>query len=107
MIMPSTENNLGTQMVALISQIAAEQRPAEAGSLAVNAQLERFVLDLKREFSALTSPWLNRDQAAAYLQVSTSTLDNMRGKGALKTYWLGDTPRFKRSELDGLMKEKQ
>jgi hypothetical protein len=43
---------------------------------------------------------MRRDDAAAYLNVSPRTLDTLRETAGLPTRWVGDSPRFDRSELN-------
>jgi len=57
-------------------------------------------------------PWLNKEEAAKYLSVCESTIDNLESRGMLKGYriYLGKKKpivRFKQEDLDSLFVRRQ
>jgi len=54
------------------------------------------------------SPWLTREEAAAYLKCSTKVIDRLRKSGHLKTYTnaKNGTPLFRKDDLDSCMETK-
>ncbi len=49
----------------------------------------------------ITSPWMTRDETAAYARVHPLTIDNMAADGRLKAYYLGPrVKRFHRADID-------
>lgn len=59
--------------------------------------------ELKQEFLTSSSPWLSRREAASYLGVSLSSIDNYVRWGQLERYKIDSGTRFKRADLDKLL----
>ncbi len=59
------------------------------------------------EINRLSTPWADKKGAAEYIRKSTRDLDRLIGMGDLKAYYCGDSPRFKKADLDRLMREKK
>lgn len=49
---------------------------------------------------AANSPWLTRDDAAAYARCSTSEIDRVADAGVLPRYQRGGTPMFRKDDID-------
>ncbi|WP_421921163.1 helix-turn-helix domain-containing protein [Marinifilum sp.] len=52
----------------------------------------------------IESPYLNTAEALSYLKVCRKTLHNWIGKGIITAYKIGNTNRFKRTELDAALR---
>lgn len=54
----------------------------------------------------ITSPWLTREEAAAYLKVNERTLDRYRQDGHVQAHKLAGTQsiRYRRDDLDAMLK---
>jgi excisionase family DNA binding protein len=50
------------------------------------------------------SPWLSRAAAAAYVHVSTRTLDRHVRQGRIRVERVGDRPLFHRDDLDAYVR---
>lgn len=59
--------------------------------------------EIKSELVKQSSPWLNRQSAAAYAHCSERCIDELADRGLLKRYWLGVLPRFKKADLDAVI----
>lgn len=55
----------------------------------------------------LTSPWLNRADAAAFAGCSASQIDNLVNQGKLTSYTGTGKPVVSREELENLIKSKR
>lgn len=49
---------------------------------------------------AANSPWLTRDDAAAYARCSTSEIDRAADDGAFPRHLRGGTPLFRKADID-------
>lgn len=49
---------------------------------------------------AVASTWLDRKTAGAYCHCSVSEIDRAANAGTFKRYWRGETPVFRRQEID-------
>jgi excisionase family DNA binding protein len=54
----------------------------------------------------IDSPWLTREEAAAYLKINERTLDRYRSAGQIQAHKLAGTQsiRYRQDELDGMLK---
>jgi len=52
----------------------------------------------------IESPYLNTTETMNYLKICRKTLHNWIGKGIITAYKIGNTNRFKRSELDAALR---
>lgn len=59
--------------------------------------------EIKDWIGKAQSPWVDRLGAAAYISCSVATVDGLVRTGKLKAYWLGSSPRFKKSDIDALV----
>jgi len=59
--------------------------------------------ELKQEFLTSSSPWLSRREAASYLGVSLSSIDNYVRWGQLERYKKDSKTLFKKADLDKLL----
>jgi hypothetical protein len=59
--------------------------------------------ELKKEINNFQSPWLSRKDAADYLKVSVSSIDNYVRWGYLEKFKIESNTRFKKSDLDNLL----
>jgi excisionase family DNA binding protein len=50
------------------------------------------------------SPWLTREQAAAYVHVSPRTLDRYRREGRVRAEYVVGRPLFHRDDLDAFVR---
>lgn len=53
----------------------------------------------------MSSPWLTRDEAAAYLRRGVRTIDKLRELGKLRPYYFDGRPCYAVSELDAMVKQ--
>lgn len=70
-------------------------------------QLRLSVIDLRDQVNAVatstrTKTWYTRSEAAEYLTISTTKLDDLRGAGRLQTHYIDAKPVFHIDDLDGL-----
>jgi len=63
----------------------------------VRTEVYNLLEGLKREE---VDEWLTIKEACAYLKITKPTLWALSNKGILEKHYLGDLPRYKRSELD-------
>lgn len=72
----------------------------------MTAEAEIILQEIRGELRKLTSPWMNRQDAAAYCAGrSPITIDRAADAGKIKRYYPGGDglPAFKRKELDAWM----
>jgi len=79
-----------------------------------NSTFKEFSHNSKRNCDILWQkmPWLSKRQAAEYLGVCESTIDNLESRGLLKGYRIylsGKKPivRYKQDDLDALFERRQ
>lgn len=67
--------------------------------------VESLLLEVKAEIRNMTSPWLTREGAAAYLATSDGTIDRLAQQGKLPRKYLEGTvsPRFHKADLDRMI----
>lgn len=53
----------------------------------------------------MQSPWMTRDEAAAYLRRGVRTIDKLREKGRLRPYYFDGRPCYSASDLDAMVKQ--
>jgi excisionase family DNA binding protein len=65
---------------------------------------EFAIVDLTDARDRLPRPWVTREEAAEYLNVSLATIDRWRAENALPTYKIRGTSliRLRREDLDAL-----
>lgn len=68
---------------------------------------EAIVAELRAEIEAvkagrITKAWYARNEAAAYLCISTTKLDDLRVAGRLRTHHIDGRPIFHITDLDAL-----
>jgi excisionase family DNA binding protein len=71
----------------------------------VTDDAEIILQELRAETQKALSPWADRKGAAAYCACSTHTIDIAANKGEIKRYFVGDSPRFKKKDLDEWIEE--
>jgi excisionase family DNA binding protein len=59
---------------------------------------------LKKELQIQYEPYLKRKEAATYLGCCVSTIDNFVRDGTLEKFKVGRSSKFKRSDLDRLLR---
>jgi excisionase family DNA binding protein len=69
----------------------------------IEALADKLRQELKQEFITSSTPWLSRRDAAVYLGVSLSSIDNYVKWGQLEKYKIDSNTRFKRADLDKLL----
>lgn len=69
----------------------------------IEALADKLRQELKQEFLTSSSPYLSRREAASYLGVSLSSIDNYVRWGQLERYKIDSSTRFKRADLDKLL----
>lgn len=51
----------------------------------------------------MQSPWMTRDEAAAYLRRGIRTIDKLVEKGRLRPYYFDDRPTFRQQDIDDMV----
>lgn len=74
---------------------------------AVSAEMMRQIKDLLPKADDDPNKLMSRKESAAYLGITTRTLDNMTEKGELKYSKFRSVVRFRRSELDAYILRKE
>ncbi len=69
----------------------------------MGSRLEMLKADLQREIKTNEKPYLRKIEAAEYLCVCQSTIDNYVRDGRLNKYKIGRKSMFKKAELDNLL----
>lgn len=92
------------------AEIAAEVKKAIAEAIMPSiqtAEIAQLLEELKIEVRRSNAPWLDRQGAADYCQCSVGTIDNFANAGKLEKHWLGNSPRFRRDDLDALIEGRE
>ena len=53
----------------------------------------------------MQSPWMTRDEAAAYLRRGVRTIDKLMEKGKLRPYYFDNRPCFAITDIDQMVKQ--
>jgi len=53
----------------------------------------------------MTSPWLTREEAAAYLRRGVRTIDKLRELGKLRPYYFDGRPCYAQADLDAMVRQ--
>lgn len=71
-------------------------------------EIASLIEEFKSEIRSMSSPFMNRKQVAAYFQCDSSTVGKLEAKGKLKRHQVDglETPLYLRSEVHGLVKER-
>lgn len=69
----------------------------------VSSLKEELRQEFLRELRNIDNPWLSRFEAARYLKVSVSTIDNYVRWNLLPKYKVSRKTTFKRSDLDKMI----
>ena len=60
---------------------------------------------IREDLRGLGTPWRDRKGAAAYLGVSTGTIDKLAGMGVLKRQYVLSEPRYHVKDLDKAIRD--
>jgi len=82
-------------------ELSKEEREFIAGQI-----VEAVIPEIKRTISELLeSPWMDRREAAGYLEISTTILDRLRRNGTIPEVLMSDgVIRFHREDLDEVLR---
>lgn len=106
-------NHLETLSLCCNSSLAVKMKPlfgkkiGEKFGLRVVDSTKSTENGQPRQFFENSDKWLNTNEAAEYLRTSVPTLLNMCCNGSIVYYKLGRSNRFKKSDLDNLLKLKR
>lgn len=75
----------------------------------VQTSVNEAIQRLREEVPELVTKdgWLDKEAAAEYLGVSTRTINNRINDEVLPVYYLGSSPRFRKEDLDKLVKSEK
>jgi len=73
----------------------------------VPLDIQILIDELRSDIRGMASPWMTRNEAAAFLKVDPSTINKLVGRGKLQKYELSDTgtPRFNREDIEALIQK--